>query len=113
LIEQVCTNLLHNASLYTPPGTVIAIDASIYENELLLTIHDNGPGFPADAQKRIFDKFYRVPGTRTGGTGLGLSIVRGFVEAHKGTITASNKPSGGAQFVIRIPVEVQQPMEIQ
>jgi two-component system sensor histidine kinase KdpD len=113
LIEQACTNLLHNASLYTPPGTVIDIDASMYENELLLRIHDNGPGFPDDAQKKIFDKFYRVPGTRTGGTGLGLSIVRGFIEAHKGTITASNQPSGGAQFVIRIPVEIQQPMEIQ
>ncbi len=113
LIEQVCTNLLHNASLYTPAGAVIAIDASMYENELLLVIHDNGPGFPEEAQKKIFDKFYRVPGTRTGGTGLGLSIVRGFVEAHKGTITASNKPSGGAQFIIRIPVEIQQPMEIR
>jgi two-component system sensor histidine kinase KdpD len=53
----------------------------------------------------VFDKFYRVPGTRTGGTGLGLSIARGFVEAHNGTIKVENREEGGARFTIRLPLQ--------
>ncbi len=110
LIEQAVVNLLHNASLYTPPGTSVLISAQVQKNELSIIIEDNGPGFPIDAQNKLFDKFYRVPGTATGGTGLGLSIARGFVEAHGGAITAENKTEGGARFIIRIPVDAQHPI---
>jgi signal transduction histidine kinase len=64
---------------------------------------DNGPGFPEEALKNIFKKFNRVDGNKTGGLGLGLSIVKGFVEAHKGSITVENRKGGGAKFTIRIP----------
>jgi two-component system, OmpR family, sensor histidine kinase KdpD len=106
LMEQVMTNLLHNASIYTPEGTTITIESHCADRALTLIVYDNGPGFPPDALKNIFKKFFRIQGSKAGGTGLGLSIVQGFVEAHQGTITASNRPSGGAQFTLRIPTEI-------
>jgi two-component system sensor histidine kinase KdpD len=86
LMEQVLVNLLDNACTYTPPGAPIAISVQVKRDKLLLTVMDGGKGIPDDDLERIFDKFYRLPGTATGGTGLGLSICRGLVEAHGGTI---------------------------
>jgi len=54
----------------------------------------------------VFNKFYRGESAAAGGTGLGLSIVRGFVEAHNGTIIAENRQNGGARFIIKIPTEI-------
>ncbi|HUI71831.1 MAG TPA: ATP-binding protein, partial [Spirochaetia bacterium] len=104
LIEQALVNVLHNAALYSPPGTPIGIDAAVDGGDCLVTINDAGPGIPAGMEDRIFEKFFRLPGSRPGGTGLGLSIVKGFVEAHKGTIVARNHEGGGAQFLIRLPI---------
>jgi two-component system sensor histidine kinase KdpD len=106
LIEQVITNLLHNASLYTPAGSKIQIRGYIDRQECVITVSDNGPGFPKEALPRVFEKFYRVPGTHAGGTGLGLSIARGFVEAHNGTISVENREDGGARFTIRLPLQL-------
>jgi two-component system sensor histidine kinase KdpD len=105
LMEQVITNLLHNASLYTPPDSKIQINAFVEGQECALIISDNGPGFPKDAIPRIFEKFYRVPGSKAGGTGLGLSIVQGFIAAHNGTIKVENKKNGGAEFIIKFPLQ--------
>lgn len=105
LMEQVFVNLLLNASLYTPAGSTITMSARMEEKNCHLTVEDNGPGFPADALSHLFNKFYRVPGSRTGGTGLGLSIVKGYVEAHQGKISAANRAAGGAMFNIVIPTE--------
>lgn len=112
LMEQVITNLLLNAAIYTPQGVHIEIKAYKESNDCILIIADNGPGFPTEALPHLFDKFYRVPGTQTGGTGLGLSIVRGFVDAHRGTISAENKNTGGAQFTIRLPLHTIPATEI-
>jgi two-component system sensor histidine kinase KdpD len=73
----------------------------------VIVISDNGPGFPKEVLPRLFDKFYRVPGSMAGGTGLGLSIVRGFVEAHRGTIQVENREGGGARFTIRLPMQTE------
>ncbi|MEK7225913.1 MAG: ATP-binding protein [Bacteroidota bacterium] len=125
LLEQVLYNLLYNASIYTPeyadifvgaknnPEKIYRLDTSALEhsevkkesNSLLLTVEDRGPGFPPAELKKIFDKFYRLSNVKTGGTGLGLSIVKGFVEAHNGTIILENVPHG-ARFTIEIPAEV-------
>lgn len=70
-----------------------------------MTIADNGFGFPEDEIDRVFDKFYRIKGSRPGGTGLGLSIVKGFVEAHNGSIKLENLPVCGSKFTIEIPTE--------
>jgi two-component system, OmpR family, sensor histidine kinase KdpD len=102
LMEQVIVNLLDNACKYTPPGVAVRVNAAQEGDALLLRVTDAGQGLPPDDLERVFDKFYRVPGTATGGTGLGLSICRGLVEAHGGTLTAANVPDGGAQFTIRL-----------
>ncbi|HEY1039777.1 MAG TPA: ATP-binding protein, partial [Bacteroidia bacterium] len=98
-----------NAVTYTPEGSEIIITATTEKKEntekLILTIEDSGPGFPADEVEKVFEKFYRLKNSATGGTGLGLSIVKGFVEAHNGTIQLSNSIKGGACFRIQLPVE--------
>jgi two-component system sensor histidine kinase KdpD len=105
LMEQVLMNLLLNASFYTPPGSEIRVSASGDGSECEITVADNGPGLPPDVLEKVFGKFFRVPGSKTGGTGLGLSIAQGFVEAHRGTIRAENRVGGGLKFVIRLPLE--------
>ncbi|HRZ99021.1 MAG TPA: ATP-binding protein, partial [Paludibacter sp.] len=106
LMEQVIHNLLLNATQYAPPKSVISVEFGIENNVLKIAVSDNGPGFPEEELTSVFDKFYRGKSNRTGGTGLGLSIARGFVEAHKGNIMASNNSNGGAQFIIHIPIEI-------
>lgn len=105
LMEQVLVNLLDNACSYTPEGKRITVAANQHEQSLEIVISDDGQGIPDADLERIFDKFYRVPGTATGGTGLGLSISRGLVEAHGGTLTADNRPEGGARFILRLPMD--------
>ncbi len=109
LMEQVLINLLHNICNYTPPNTAVEINAKIESEWLWITVADHGPGIPPALLERIFDKFYRMPGTATGGTGLGLSICRGLVLAHGGEIFAQNRPEGGAIFTIKLPATTAPP----
>jgi two-component system sensor histidine kinase KdpD len=106
LMEQVLQNLIHNAVNYTPEGTVIQIEASIVHDQCMIVVRDNGPGIPESELPLIFDKFYRLPNSKAGGSGLGLSIVKGFVEAHQGTIKVENETGGGAKFSIEIPTQI-------
>ena len=105
LIEQSVFNLLHNEILYTQPDSTISINASYDGKNLIITIADNGKGFSEEELKLLFTKFYRITVNKTGGTGLGLSIVKGFVEAHNGTVKVENNTPNGAKFTIIIPVE--------
>ena len=106
LMEQVLYNLIHNSTQYAFPSTNIRIKA-FYDNGMLtIQIMDRGPGFSRKEISLIFNKFYRLQGSKAGGTGLGLSIAKGFVEAHKGTIVVENRQNGGAKFTIRIPTEI-------
>jgi two-component system, OmpR family, sensor histidine kinase KdpD len=105
LMEQVLYNLLYNASLYTPEASLINILADCRGGCLEIVVEDNGGGFPEKEIGRVFEKFYRPGQSLSGGAGLGLSLVKGFVEAHNGTISLSNRKTGGARFVISLPVE--------
>jgi two-component system, OmpR family, sensor histidine kinase KdpD len=105
LLEQILQNILHNAILYTPDDSIIKIKALCYENNCVISISDNGKGFPENEIQFVFDKFYRLPNSKTGGTGLGLSIAKGFTEAHHGTLILENLNTGGAKFTITIPAE--------
>jgi two-component system sensor histidine kinase KdpD len=124
LIHQVLYNIINNAVIYTPANTTIQIKAGyskkvnghfnlplnnvVRDSEidiLVITIADNGKGFPQNEIKKVFDKFYRLKNTETGGTGLGLSIAKGFVEAHYGNIELENIATGGAKFKIEIPTK--------
>ena len=124
LMEQVLYNILYNAAISTPAYSdlfirvnnksdkVFLLDTKengsspvkTESNTLVIEIEDRGPGFPPDEINRVFDKFYRLSNSKTGGSGLGLSIVKGFVEAHNGTVTLENVPHG-ARFTIQIPAE--------
>lgn len=106
LMEQVLHNLVQNAILYIPKYCVVTVRAMCVNEKLILMVEDNGNGFPEDEIDKVFDKFYRLKNTDTGGTGLGLSIVKGFVEAHNGTIHLENIEGGGARFTIEIPTEI-------
>ena len=105
LTEPILYNLLQNAILYTAANTVIAIDVTDQSENCVITVSDNGNGFPQREMAFVFDKFYRLPNTKTGGSGLGLSIVKGFTEAQNGTIKLENNEEGGAKFTIEIPAE--------
>lgn len=117
LTEQIIYNLVFNASQYTPKGAKIEIKVDYNPNidfeynpdtlmPCVITISDDGNGFPETEINKVFDKFYRLQNSKTGGTGLGLSIVKGFVEAQNGKITLENKEEGGAIFKINFPTLV-------
>jgi len=107
LLEQVFINLLENAARYTPPGSRIEITARGDNDRLVIRVADNGPGLPPGSETRVFDKFYRgtrqTPDARRG-VGLGLTICKGIIQAHGGRITAANRPGGGAEFTISLPI---------
>lgn len=107
LVEQALTNLIHNAALYTPDGTTISISSFRKEENCIIAVADSGPGLPEEDTERVFEKFYRSADGRTGGTGLGLTIAKGFIEAHHGTLTARNRPEGGAEFTINLPIKAE------
>ena len=103
LLEQALVNLVHNACLYTPKETRIFAKAETTDKEWLLVVGDNGPGVPPEILPRLFEKFYRLPGSAPGGAGLGLPITRGLVEAHGGAISASSAPGEGLVYHLRFP----------
>ena len=104
-IDEVLTNLIENATKYTPEGTEIAITVRQSEDEVIVEVADRGAGIPAEALQSIFEPFYRVGGSRVRGTGLGLAVARGLVEAHGGRIWAENRVDGGATFALTLPVK--------
>ena len=104
LMEHMLTNLLFNSLAYTPVGTEIRVKAWSQDNRFHLTVEDEGPGVPPEDLQRIFEKFYRAPGTPTGGTGLGLAIAKNIVELHGGTIHAENREPRGLRIVIALPL---------
>jgi two-component system sensor histidine kinase KdpD len=106
LMETVVHNIIANVVHHTAEGTDVSITADCQDDKLILSIADTGKGFPHSDIEKVFDKFYRVKGSKPGGTGLGLSIVKGFVEAHHGTVNLRNLPLIGAELSIEIPTEV-------
>jgi len=119
LTRQVIHNLLANAAQHTPKGAAITISAAFGPEvdfefhggipaTCVLTVSDDGPGFPQAAIPHAFDKFYRVENARAGGTGLGLSIVKGLTEVQNGHVSLANRPEGGAVFTVRFPAAVMQ-----
>jgi two-component system, OmpR family, sensor kinase len=105
-LSQVLANLARNAVIHTPPETAIEISVRSEGDRALLEVRDHGPGLPADADERMFDRFWRTEGGRSrgrGGAGLGLAIVKAIVQAHHGEVHAGNAPGGGAVFRVTLP----------
>src|ERR1700730_8201266 len=105
LIEQALIAFLSNAPAHGASISPIDVSATRDDSMLVFTVADHGPGLVAGEENKVFEKFYRRPGTAPGGLGLGLSIARQLVEAHSGQIIAQNRANGsGARFSIRLPI---------
>jgi two-component system sensor histidine kinase KdpD len=110
LTEQIVSNLLSNAATHTPIGTPIEIHVHTESGQLILDVADRGAGLPRGDTTLLFDRFQRGPENKAGGVGLGLSLVKGFAEAQGGSVTASNRPGGGAVFTVRLPLAKMPPL---
>jgi len=102
VLRQALINLVDNAIKFTPTGGHIAIRVSGSNGNALVDVSDSGPGIPADARERVFDRFYRADEEAGTGTGLGLSIAKGAVEANGGQLTLERSDAGGTTFRIRL-----------
>ena len=105
-IHQVIYNLTDNAVKYSGSSGVVRVELRREGGDVVLTVADNGPGIPEEDLPRVFERFYRVDKARSraaGGTGLGLSIVQDTVARRGGTVSAANRPEGGAVFTVRWP----------
>lgn len=106
-VEQVLTNLVENAIKYTPEASHIHVSWKLApNNDVLLSVLDNGQGIPREHHARLFERFYRVDMGRSreaGGTGLGLSIIKHIMLKHGGSIQVKSAPSEGSEFICRFP----------
>jgi len=106
-IGQVLTNLVENATKYSPEGSKITVEAKFAGNQIIVSVADRGQGIPAELLDKVFDRFYQAESIVTGkksGTGLGLSICWGIVEAHGGRIWVESKLGKGSKFSFSLPV---------
>jgi signal transduction histidine kinase len=105
-VEQVIRNLLSNAAKYSGAGSTVAVVVATREDEVVVRILDDGPGFPADEASRLFELFYRSPGTAgtASGAGIGLFVSARLMAAMGGRIWASPRDGGGAEFGFAIRV---------
>jgi two-component system, NtrC family, sensor histidine kinase KinB len=110
MIRRVVTNLLENASKYSPQGNQIEIGTRQEGDQIVVWVGDNGPGIPASEHERIFEKFTRLK-TENGpkGLGLGLAYCRLAVQAHGGKIWVESEVGAGSRFTFTLPLVVNQP----
>jgi len=99
MLREMLTNLLDNAVRYTQPGGHITVRVDTSNGTIALRVEDDGPGVPEADRERVFERFYRVLGSRTEGCGLGLAIVREVAERHHGRATLSGKEQGSGTVV--------------
>jgi two-component system sensor histidine kinase ChvG len=106
-LTQAFENLLANAVSFSPADGTVTVSLHIDGGTAVVEIADEGPGIPDEHLERVFGRFfsYRPDDTDDGGhSGLGLAIVKAVVEAYRGTVTAANRPGGGATLTVRLPV---------
>jgi two-component system sensor histidine kinase BaeS len=105
--SQVITNILDNALRYTPENGQVIMSAKQIENEIEISISDNGEGVTPEEATHLFDRFYRADPSRTreeGGSGLGLAIAKSIIEMHKGRVWAESEKGKGLKVVIVLPM---------
>jgi heavy metal sensor kinase len=105
-LHQALTNLVENAIKFSPPGGTVCVTAWCRNDEAGVTVTDEGPGIPAGARSRIFDRFYRVDSARgreAGGSGLGLAICREIADAHGGRVWVESEEGRGSAFSLALP----------
>ena len=113
LIERVLVNLLENAAKYTPPDAIVEVFAQGAGDEMRVTVADNGPGIRPGTEQEIFNKFSRgVRESAISGVGLGLAICKAIVEAHGGSIGATNRAERGVAFTFTLPLGEAPPLAL-
>jgi two-component system CheB/CheR fusion protein len=100
----VLSNLIGNASKFTPEEGVIHVSARRKGREILISVSDNGPGIPPEALPKIFDRYWQAEKSGKAGSGLGLSIAKGLVEAHGGRIWVESAVGKGCTFHFTVPL---------
>ena len=105
-LTQVFENLIDNAGSFSPEGQPVEISASAVRGECVVCVSDSGPGIPPGHTERVFERFfsYRPASNRRDHMGLGLAIARTIATGYGGSIAARNRPDGGAEFEVRLPV---------
>jgi signal transduction histidine kinase len=111
LLRRLVRNLLENARRYgagsqdATQGSGIELSLQPQGQAVLIAVGDHGPGVPLAYRERIFEPFFRLPGAseRVGGVGLGLSLVKSIAERHGGRVRCTDRPGGGACFVVSLP----------
>jgi two-component system sensor histidine kinase KdpD len=104
LITTLIHNVLLNAVTYSPDNSIIEIEVNENNNSMFLSIADEGEGIPEDMIEAVFDKFFRLPGTKSPGIGLGLSLAQKIAEIHNGVLKVANRPCRGAIFTLILPL---------
>jgi signal transduction histidine kinase len=105
-LRILARNIVENAVRYTPPGGTVRVDTWTEDGSAVLQVTDSGPGIPVEERERVFDRFYRVPGTGVQGSGLGLAIVRQIAEAHRARIELG-EPEQGAGLRVTVRFEAK------
>jgi two-component system sensor histidine kinase TctE len=103
LLGELLDNLLDNALRYTPAGGAITVRCGRERGQPYLCVEDNGPGIPESAHERVFERFFRLPGSPGNGAGLGLSIVKEVVERHRAVLRMESPAGGGTRIVVTFP----------
>lgn len=101
MLGVLVRNLVDNAIRYTQAGGRVTVGATAEDGRIVLEVADTGPGIPAESRSRVWDRFYRLPGSATGGSGLGLSIVKRIADLHGATVTLE-KGEGGSGLRVRV-----------
>jgi len=104
-LNRLLINLLSNALQHSRAGGTVRVDLERRGREIQLSLQDNGPGIPAEAQRRIFERFHRLDPARSrpqGGTGLGLAIAQAIARRHGGVIRVESTLGHGATFSLRL-----------
>jgi two-component system OmpR family sensor kinase len=103
-LHRLTLNLLENALRHTDPGTAVEATVERVNGEVVLSVEDDGPGIPPELHDKVFERFFRGAGDRSGSSGLGLAIVRAVARSHGGTVSLADPLDGrGARFVVRFP----------
>ena len=106
-LSQILTNLLSNATKYSPSSTPIEVEIGVYRGLVLAAVIDHGPGLKPGNEERVFERFFREDAGRSrnqGGTGLGLAIAWSLAAKHRGSLDYHPTPGGGSTFVLSLPL---------
>jgi len=103
-LRTLLANLVDNAVRYTPSGGRVDVAVGVGPAESYLEVSDSGPGIPARERERVFDRFYRRPGTREEGSGLGLAIVKAIAERHGARVALGTAATGGLTVKVEFPL---------